>query len=120
MAGDRREVVLITGAAGSLGQAVARAFAARGAALALTDRSQERLAALSASLPGPSFHQVADVANGDSALSLCEKVAAELGGIDVLVNVAGGFRMGPVEETTAETWDWLMDLNARSVLNMAR
>ena len=53
------------------------------------------------------------------ALALGEQAAAELGRIDVLVNIAGGFRMGPVHETPAETWDLMMDLNARTVFNMA-
>ena len=44
-----------------------------------------------------------------------------LGPIDVLANIAGGFAMGEaVHETSAETWDFLMGLNAHSVLNMAR
>src|SRR5205085_9163952 len=106
--------------AGNLGQAVARAFADRGAAVALTDASEDRLAALAAGLPGRKLHQVADITDADAALALCRRVAGELGGIDVLVNIAGGFRMGAVAETPAETWDWLMDLNARSVLNLAR
>jgi NAD(P)-dependent dehydrogenase (short-subunit alcohol dehydrogenase family) len=48
-------------------------------------------------------------------------ITAELGGIDVLANIAGGFTMGEtVHETSAETWDFMMGLNAGSVLNMAR
>ena len=55
----------------------------------------------------------------------CEAAVAaiykELGPIHVLANIAGGFAMGEaVHETTAETWDFLMGLNAHSVLNMAR
>jgi NAD(P)-dependent dehydrogenase (short-subunit alcohol dehydrogenase family) len=43
------------------------------------------------------------------------------GRIDVLCNVAGGFRMGEaVHETGDDTWNFLFDLNARSVVNMAR
>jgi NAD(P)-dependent dehydrogenase (short-subunit alcohol dehydrogenase family) len=45
----------------------------------------------------------------------------EVGPIDVLCNIAGGFAMGEaVHETSGETWDFLMGLNAHSVLNMAR
>ncbi|MEZ5561329.1 MAG: SDR family NAD(P)-dependent oxidoreductase, partial [Pseudomonadales bacterium] len=48
-------------------------------------------------------------------------IIAELGRIDVLANIAGGFTMGePVHETSDATWDFMMGLNARSVLNMAR
>ena len=43
------------------------------------------------------------------------------GRIDVLCNLAGGFRMGDaVHETAESTWDFLMDINARTLLNMAK
>lgn len=116
------QVVLITGAAGNLGQAVARAFAASGAVLALTDGDQARLLAAAAELALPAERcrtYAADLIQRAAALALGERAAAELGRIDVLVNIAGGFRMGPVHETPEETWDLMMDLNARTVFNMA-
>lgn len=116
------QAVLITGAAGNLGQAVARAFAASGAVLALTDGDPARLLAASAELALPAERcrtYAADLIQRTAALALGERVSAELGRIDVLVNIAGGFRMGPVHETPEETWDLMMDLNARTVFNMA-
>ncbi len=116
-------VVLITGAAGNLGQAVARAFAASGAVLALTDGDPARLHAAAAELALPAARcrtYTTDLIQHAAALALGERAAAELGRIDVLVNIAGGFRMGPVHETPEATWELMMDLNARTVFNMAQ
>jgi NAD(P)-dependent dehydrogenase (short-subunit alcohol dehydrogenase family) len=50
-----------------------------------------------------------------------DQVRQRFGRIDVLCNLAGGFRMGaPVHETSDKDWDFLFNLNARTVLNMAK
>lgn len=116
-------VVVITGAAGNLGQAAARAFAATGAVLALSDSDAPRLAAVAKelALPGDRLRTYpTDLLQHAAALSLGEQAAAELGGIDVLVNIAGGFRMGAVHETPVQTFDFMLDLNVRTVFNMTQ
>jgi NAD(P)-dependent dehydrogenase (short-subunit alcohol dehydrogenase family) len=56
-----------------------------------------------------------------SVTAAVEAAMARFGQIDVLCNIAGGFRMGtPVYQTPAETWSLMMDLNAGTVLNTAR
>lgn len=117
-----RQVVLITGAAGNLGRAVAQAFARTGATLALTDRDSEHLGAVRAELglgPERCVVHAADITKLDATVDLGRAVTAHLGRLDVVVHVAGGFRMGPVHETPVETWDLMMDLNARSAFNIA-
>src|SRR6185295_2801381 len=90
--------VIITGASGNLGRAVAGAF------------SRDKLVLM-------------DVKTGVNLLDP-ESIRAALKGVervDVLCNIAGGFRMGtPVHETSDKDWNFLMDLNARTVVNMAR
>jgi NAD(P)-dependent dehydrogenase (short-subunit alcohol dehydrogenase family) len=116
------KVVLITGAAGNLGRAAASAFARTGAKLALTDRDSDRLGALRAELglsPERCAVHAADITRLDATVDLCRAIASHFGRIDVAVHIAGGFRMGPVHETPAETWDLMMDLNARSAFNIA-
>jgi NAD(P)-dependent dehydrogenase (short-subunit alcohol dehydrogenase family) len=113
--------VIITGAAGNLGRAVAGAFAARGANLVLIDRRREDLAR---SFGGEDARRMfapldlLDQAQVDAAVA---RAVERFRGIDVLCNIAGGFRMGPaVHETPDADWNFLLDLNARTVLHMAR
>lgn len=116
------QVVLITGAAGGLGQVVARAFAKSGALLALTDQKTERLEGLRQSIgieSGRCFIRAADITKQGEAKELCAAIDAAFGRIDVVLNLAGGFRMAPVAETSEDDWDFLFNLNARTVYNMA-
>jgi NAD(P)-dependent dehydrogenase (short-subunit alcohol dehydrogenase family) len=108
--------VLLTGAAGNLGRAVAEAFARESANLALLDvrrgnlEDGDRQLFIATDLLDPANVQAAV----DKAVQRFER-------IDVLCNIAGGFRMGSsVHETTDKDWNFLMDLNARTVLNTAR
>ena len=109
---DKR-TVMITGAAGHLGRAVSEAFADAGANLVLVDvKTPERKNAL--------FVE-ADLLDPQSAQRAAGKALERFGRIDVLCNIAGAFRMGPpVHETKDADWDFLFDVNARSVLHTAR
>jgi NAD(P)-dependent dehydrogenase (short-subunit alcohol dehydrogenase family) len=111
------KVVLVTGAAGNLGRAVAEAFAARGARLALLDVRREAIAGDEGERR---LHLACDLRDQKSVDAAVAQVMARFGRIDVLCNVAGGFRMGEaVHVTSAQTWDFLMDLNVRSILHTA-
>ena len=114
--------VVITGAAGNLGEAVAAAFAGLGARLALIDRNAERLERLrdDLDLSSATLLLPADLTAAASVAKAVEQ-AATLGGIAVLAKIAGGFTMGPpLHETPDRDWDFMMDLNARSVFNTCR
>lgn len=117
------KLALVTGAAGNLGRAVATAFAARGASLALFDRDEEGLQQTLASLPAGAEAEcfVTDLLDAGSVNASLDGVMSRFGRVDVLANIAGGFTMGPpLHETDDRSWDFMMDLNARSVFNMAR
>jgi NAD(P)-dependent dehydrogenase (short-subunit alcohol dehydrogenase family) len=108
--------VVITGASGNLGRAVAQAFGDQGASLALLDLKRGSLQDGDKQV----FLEV-DLLNPDGARAAVGKALERFGRIDVLCNIAGGFRMGPpVHETPDRDWDFLFGLNARSVLHMAR
>jgi len=115
------KVCLVTGAAGNLGRAVAAAFASAGASLVLMDLDDKSLRAAYGKDDGGKLFVSADLLNADS---VARAVAAALGRfqrIDVLCNIAGGFRMGePVHKTSDETWGLMLDLNAKSVIHTAR
>lgn len=107
---------MITGASGNLGRAVAQAFAELGARLCLLDLKNkngddsERRLFLETNLFDP-----------DSVAAVVERAVGRFGRIDVLCNIAGGFRMGaPVHETSDADWDFLFDINARSILYAVR
>ncbi len=116
------QVVMITGAAGTLGKAVAAAFAGAGARLVLVDIAAKGLDAAYGAESDTKLPLVVDLADRtaiDGALSAAKK---KFGGpVQVVCNIAGGFNMGPaVHETTDDFWNHLMNLNAGSVLNVAR
>lgn len=106
------QVVVVTGAAGAVGRAVARHFGDLGGRLALLDLVDVDAASLGIRC---------DLTDPDSCNAAVAEVETKLGPIDVLANVAGGFTMGEqVADTSDDTWNFMFDLNARSVLNMAR
>lgn len=112
-------VVIVTGAAGNLGSAVTRAFQASGAKLVPADRAPDRLPRLFPELADSPDHLLAngvDLTDADAVAGMVEKTVSRWGRIDVLVNAAGGYRGGTaVHETPLQTWDFLLNLNARSV-----
>jgi len=112
---------MITGAAGNLGRAVADAFAARGANLVLVDLKLDALEKVfGTGVPGRLLAptNLLDQAEADSTI---QKAIAEFKRIDVLANLAGGFRMGePVHATSDATWKFLFDINAGTLLHAVR
>ncbi len=110
--------VVITGAAGALGRAVAATFLANGDQLVLIDRDAGLLRSAFPDLDSERGHQfvVADVTDPDG---LTQALATVLD-IDVLIHVAGGFTMGEgVHELTRASWQQMMDLNAWSFIACA-
>lgn len=111
------KVVFVTGAAGNLGQAVARAFHAAGAHLALADRSAERLAASFPDLAGSAEHLLLtplDLNDPAAVRQAVGSIVERFGRMDALANLAGGYRAGkPLHEEPVETFDFLVALNAR-------
>src|SRR5213594_3333630 len=113
--------VMVTGAAGNLGQAVAAAFAGQGARLVLLGRQIDSLRAVFGDEGADRLFLAADLLDGQQVAAAVAAAVARFGRIDVLCNLAGGFRMGDaVHETADSTWDFLLDINARTLLNMAR
>jgi NAD(P)-dependent dehydrogenase (short-subunit alcohol dehydrogenase family) len=115
------QTVVITGAAGNLGQAVAARFAAEGASLALLDLNQAALDKVPVAGAADVLRQGVDLSDPVSVSAAVGAVIARFGRIDALCNLAGGFHMGEtVHETPADKWDFMMELNAGSVLRMAQ
>jgi NAD(P)-dependent dehydrogenase (short-subunit alcohol dehydrogenase family) len=114
------QTALITGAAGTLGKATALAFARAGAKLALLDIDR---AALEKAFGGDGAAQLllaSDATDRTAAAAAVTAAAKRFGRIDILCNIAGGFRMGQrVDETDPAVWKLMLDLNVGTILNMA-
>ena len=98
--------VAVTGGASGIGLATARAFAARGARVAVLDLVAE---GLDEGLTG----FAADVTDQESVDAAMAAVAERFGGVDVLVNSAGVSCVGTVEEATEADWDRVLNINVR-------
>lgn len=116
---DRQQTVLITGAAGHLGRAVAAACQRQGARLVLLDRNADSLAAAFGTVADAVLLDV-DLLDRPALSARVGEAIARVGRIDALCHLAGGFRMGePVHDTPAATWDFLLGLNAASLIGVA-
>jgi len=114
-------VVIVTGAAGNLGRAVAETFANRGASLVLVDLREQALVDAFGAVSEHRLFAPANLLEQAQADAVVKQAIDRFGRIDVLCNLAGGFRMGEaVHETSDQTWNFLFDLNARTLLHAAR
>lgn len=115
------KTVLITGAAGGLGEAMAWMLAREGARLALTDVDADRAEALAAAIwaehPDAAFAYGHDVRSEDQWIEVIARAVSDLGGLSVLINNAGvGGGLLYSEEDTAENWQRQYEINLRSVM----
>ena len=111
LAGSR---VVVTGAARGIGSALAEAFIGEGADLALIDLHPDELGRVAAALGATAI--VGDLRNPESARHATQAAIDALGGIDVLVNNAGVLRFSSILDMSAEEWDLMFEVNARSML----
>jgi NAD(P)-dependent dehydrogenase (short-subunit alcohol dehydrogenase family) len=116
-------VVMVTGAAGNLGAALARRFAADGARLVLVDRSAERLQALAAELieahGAETLTTSADLGDPAAVDALMAEVLAHYERLDVLAHTVGGYEAGAtVADGDLALWERMFAINTRPVLVM--
>jgi short-subunit dehydrogenase len=108
--------VLLTGASGGIGQAVAHALDARGARLVITGRRVDQLQQISAALGGRPAVVPVDLARPGAPGELAERAGA----VDVLVANAALPASGPILEFAAEQIDRALDVNLRAPLQLTR
>lgn len=116
--------VLITGGSAGLGLASARMMASRGARVAIAARSPDKLHAAAATLRDETgadvLPVVCDVAQADDLTRLVRTVNESWGGVDVLLNNAGGSSRMPTQEITDEVWQRDLDLKLFSAIRLVR
>jgi NAD(P)-dependent dehydrogenase (short-subunit alcohol dehydrogenase family) len=111
------KVALVTGANRGIGRAIARGLAREGAALALAARGADSLedAAREMTALGSTCLAVpADVTDETQVESLFARLTERFGRLDLLVNNAGAFDGGPLDELTTEAWDKVIAVNLRA------
>lgn len=117
------QLVVVTGAGSGIGRETALAFAEQGAEVVATDvdpRAVARTAEL-ASLLGPAAaHHVVDVSDGEAVREFAEKLEAERGVPDVVVNNAGIGVAGSFTDTTEQDWQRIIDVNLWGVIHGCR
>jgi NAD(P)-dependent dehydrogenase (short-subunit alcohol dehydrogenase family) len=114
-------VFAITGAFGVLGSTVARAAAAKGARVALIDYAPTPPAGL---VDACGAEVVAmggvDLTKPAEAKAAIDKAAERFGGLDALINIAGGFSWETLEDGDPDTWDRLYAMNVKTTANTSR
>jgi NAD(P)-dependent dehydrogenase (short-subunit alcohol dehydrogenase family) len=114
--------VILTGATGGIGAAVAHGFAAAGAKVMAVDLDQARVDELVGSLEGSGHVGVAaDLRDLGTHDALVDRAVSELGGLYVLANLAAVLRRrGSLDEVTEDDWDLQHDVNLKSAFFLAR
>jgi 3-oxoacyl-[acyl-carrier protein] reductase len=110
---------LVTGGSKGLGEAIARELVAEGARVAICSRNEDEVRATAAEV-GAEFAQAADVTDPEQVRDFVARSAEELGGIDFLVNNAGGAHPGTFETLTDENWVADLDVKLFSLIRCSR
>lgn len=113
------KIFIITGASSGIGKATTELAIQRGANVLATGRKIEELKKLQIKHGNSNLEIVAaDITIEADRKLIVEKCINKFGGIDVLVNAAGIIAGGSIENTTLEQWDYMLDINLRSVFRL--
>ncbi len=121
------QMAVVAGGGGGIGESTSRLLAAAGAAVAIVDRTRakaERLAGEITAAGGTAHPVEADLRDEEACAAVVDDAVSAFGGIDILVNVAGGmYKHAPwrhLRDWTTESWDNILGLNLRYVFWLCR
>ena len=118
------KVAIVTGGATGIGYATALQLSALGAELVIASRTVTELEAAAARIAAATGRRCVavptDVKNEDHCVALVQRTIEQLGGVDVLVNNAGGTRMGPLESIPSRGWHSIFELNTHAAYYITR
>jgi NAD(P)-dependent dehydrogenase (short-subunit alcohol dehydrogenase family) len=110
---------IVTGGSKGLGEAIARELVEEGAQVAICSRHEEEVRATGEAI-GAAYAQAADVTDPEQVRDFVARSAEALGGLDFLVNNAGGARPGTFETLTDEDWAGDLDVKLYSLIRCSR
>ncbi len=116
-------VAVVTGGGGGLGSGICPSLAAAGAAVAVVGRTRAKLEDMAAAVVAAGGKAIAvevDIADAGSVAAMTERVVAEFGGIDILVNNAAVYQRRAWTEITEGEWDRILDTNLKGYWLCAR
>ena len=120
----KNKVVIVTGACGGIGSAIAEKFAKAGAAMGLCDINREKLGQTAEKCRGEQvqvYSASTDVSKEDEVREFCDAVSQSLGTIDCLINTVGIVDcQGDIEELSLATWERALGTNLTSAFLMAK
>jgi len=116
------KVIIVTGAAGNVGSALAKLLASRAARVVLVDTVRDRLAVVAGSLEGNGHLAFSDydLTNSAAAEALVTKVQSDCGRLDGVGATVGGFTMARLADTGPEQWEAMFRLNVMTTWNIYR
>jgi len=120
MKGLSAKHVLVTGGASGIGAATARRFLDEGCQVAVLDRDPETLQRLESELTGLAGSYEADVSDFKQVQEAFAQAAADMGGVDILINNAGISIRHPFTEITPEDWGRVLAVNLTGVFYVAQ
>ena len=109
---------MVTGAGGGIGRALAVGLSSRGARLALVGRRPDPLQETAELTGGPALILPCDVSDAEAVAGICERVEAELGEVEVLVNNAGRGAYGPFQDVPLADHRAVVDTNLMGVVHV--
>ncbi len=114
------KTVVVTGAFGALGQVVARTLVQAGARVVLMDVAPAPPPSLAAEFQSQMLMAAVDLSNYKATQAAFAQAASSFGGIDALVNIAGGFRWETIEAGDPATWDLMLTMNLKTALHSCK
>lgn len=117
-------IAVVTGGGRGIGQEIARTLAAEGARVAVVSRSAsscgQAAEEINAAFPGAATAYAVDVADHAAVQELAQRIGAELGPVNILVNNAGVTRDGLLLRMKEEDWDTVLNTNLKGAFNTVK